>query len=146
MSVGELALPLVCGMAAWVREPFHTFVTYSRWKSWLWGHENRRAIPAPTYCSIWKIRPCTSAGQESRTDHECEGCKYASPKGISTRELALPLISWVVAWMKERQPPPLPHPSSSMADWRAGPGVMRVGELAMSITSCNNVKAREQAG
>ena len=33
-------------------------------------------------------------------------------------------------------PPPLPHPSPSMAGKRAGPKVMRVGKLAMSHTGC----------
>lgn len=44
----------------------------------------------------------------------------------------MPIVCWAVAWLRERRPPALPHPSSSMAGGKAAPGVMKAGELAMS--------------
>lgn len=54
---------------------------------------------------------------------------------MNTGEPALPLVCCVVSWQRERCPPPIPCPIS-------GPGVMRVRELAMSLTSCNIRESR----
>jgi hypothetical protein len=52
---------------------------------------------------------------------------------MNTAELALPLTFCMMAWTRERWPPPLP----SKAGGRAGPKAMRVGELAQPLTGCN---------
>ena len=57
----------------------------------------------------------------------------SSPKG----DLALPLVCWAVAHMRERHPSSLPCLLLSMARSRVGPGVMRVEEVAMPLTVCN---------
>lgn len=38
---------------------------------------------------------------------------------------------------KGEMPSSLPHPLSSVAGGRAGPGVVRAEDLAVSLTSCN---------
>ena len=57
-------------------------------------------------------------------------------------ELALLLVYWTVAQMRENYSAPFPHPSPFMADETDGPRFMRVGELAMSLTSCNIWESR----
>ena len=102
-------------------------------------------------CIIWESKPCTSlalatiSGQESRhlQGHERAGelsllnfiCRRAVPKDLSAAEAALPLVCWAVVQMIEKCPLPLPHPSPSPAGKKAGPRVMGVGELAMSLTT-----------
>jgi hypothetical protein len=61
----------------------------------------------------------------------------ADDLAMNVGQLALPVVCWVVAQTRERSLPPLPCFSISMAGRKAGPGVMRVEELAMSVTSCN---------
>lgn len=56
-----------------------------------------------------------------------------APDSVSVGEQALPLVCWVVAQIRERCSPSLSCPSPSIAGRRAGPGVMRMGELAMSF-------------
>lgn len=46
ISVGELALPLVCHLVTWERKIWPPF-TLSRQESWPQGHQNKRAIPDP---------------------------------------------------------------------------------------------------
>lgn len=43
--------------------------------------------------------------------------------------------------MREKCPPPLSHPLISRAVGRAGSGVIRVKELALSLTGCNTPKS-----
>ena len=42
-------------IAVWMRERYPSSLSlltiYGRWKSWPWGHESRRAIPAPTFAA-----------------------------------------------------------------------------------------------
>lgn len=82
--------------------------------------------------------PCTSSGQHSRIGPRCGGLQVRRPKGISAEELSLPPVCWAVAWTKERCQPPPSCCWPSMAGRKAGPQVMRVGELTMCVvTHCD---------
>jgi hypothetical protein len=130
----------------WERWPYHwsppssPFTTCSRWETQPWDHERRRVGPAPhllldsgklalplTCYWTWESRPCPSPGQNSRAGSGCEGFRWAILGGISMGELDLPLVCCAMARMRER----------TMAGGRASPKVMRLGELAMSLISCN---------
>lgn len=54
----------------------------------------------------------------------------------------MPLVCWKVVLMRERCPPPFCHPSPPMTNGRAAPGITRMGELAISFTSCNTWESR----
>lgn len=53
----------------------------------------------------------------------------------------LPLICWLVVLTKERFSLTLPCSLPSMTGRRAGPGVIRTGELALSLTSYKTKKS-----
>lgn len=61
------------------------------------------------------------------------------PKGMSMRQLALPLVCWAVASAKGEMPsfPPLSHATYGKRESWPHLGVMRVKELAMSLTNFN---------
>lgn len=53
-------------------------------------------------------------------------------------DLALTFICHMVEWVRDDLPlPPVPHYSPPVADRKAGPEVMRVGELTLSPTISN---------
>ena len=53
---------------------------------------------------------------------------------MSTRQLALPLVRFVVVWLRDRC---LSPPHSSAAGNRAGPEVIRVRDLDLPFVGCN---------
>lgn len=77
-----------------------------------------------------KSRPWTSPGKHTRADPAVTVHGWAGPEGMRAREMSSPtLICRVVAWVRQRSPPP-PLPPSA-AGKKAGPGVMRMGELVL---------------
>lgn len=94
---------------------------------------------------------------ESRPAH-CWNCKWASPKDMPMRDVALPLIAHVVAWMNERCPPPFlslatvaGYPSPATALWRASPVpnlvctvklILMVGARMNRTWRCEHERAR----
>lgn len=96
-------------------------------ENWPRGHLSRRAGPAPHL--LLHLR------EQALLLHLGITVKLALGMGVAS-EPALPLVCWVVS------PFSPPRPSTSTAGRRAGPRVMRVGELAMSHTSCTTQKSR----
>ena len=94
-------------------------------------HKRRRAVPAPHLLKHRRAELALGVG--------VAGEPFPTVS-------ALPLVCCEVAWMRERErerdPALLSHPSSSMADGRAWSRVMRAGELAMLLTSCNTQETR----
>lgn len=79
-------------------------------------------------------RPCTSPGQHSRADL-VDGAQVSHPENMSRRylDLVLPLICHVVAWTRERTPPPTPHQL-----WQVGKPTLRSQEReALPLASCS---------
>ena len=58
---------------------------------------------------------------------------------MSTRQLALPLVRFVVVWLRDRC---LSPPHSSAAGNRAGPEVIRVRDLDLPFVGCNTQENR----
>lgn len=74
-----------------------------------------------TCCSTQENRPYTSPRQHRRAGPGCEGCKWASSKGVSTGKVGLLLVSWTVAaGMRERCLPPLPYHLWQIESWPQG--------------------------
>lgn len=115
VSVGELALQLVCQAAAWARErcPPHPHPL------WLAGE---LALPL-TSCSIQESGLCTSPGLLSRAGFGCGDCGLAN------------LVCCVVAQTRERCFSSLPRPLPPLTNGRAG-------ELATSLSCCNTLESR----
>lgn len=77
------------------------------------------------------------------------------PEDMSMANLALPLISHLVAWTRERYPPPssplsmdkgeilsfFPTPHHLQQVGGHVPGVIGVGKLSLSLTSCGTLKS-----
>jgi hypothetical protein len=64
------------------------------------------------------------------------------PKGVSAREPGPDSCLLGASMDQEEYPLPLPHPSPTMADGIAGPGIMGVGELAMCLSGCSTQESR----
>lgn len=58
---------------------------------------------------------------------------HPSPEGVSLGELGLPFLCCAVVQIHERCHHALLCPSPPMAGQRAGPTIVRVGELALSL-------------
>ena len=91
-SIRELAL-LTSHIVVWMRERYPSSLSlltiYGRWKSWPWGHESRRAIPAPTFAAALRRAdpvPCLDSTVE-----------LALHEGLAGK------TAWNV-WMQESQP------------------------------------------
>lgn len=128
--MGELVL-LLSRAVSWMRKryppPLLTLTTCCRQGTHPWSHESIRAGPV-TNCSTWESRPWTLPEQHSRAD---VGNKYrrASPKHLNMRGLALPLVCFVISWVRKRY-----TPSPPMAGRRAGPEVIIVEEWPLFLT------------
>lgn len=64
------------------------------------------------------------------------------PQDVNVREMALLLLSPVVAWTRERYPLLHLSPSILVAGERAGPGVMRAGEMSLPVMSCTTWESK----
>lgn len=124
VSMEELALPLICQVAAWAKErcsPLPSLLyTYDKQETWLWGHNIRRAIPAPNYCSSWESESSTSLEQHGKASPGCGGCREAGLKGMSVKDLTLTLVCWVVPLARERALP-LPFLFTILGRWESWP-------------------------
>lgn len=89
--------------------------------------EGRRALPEPPCRRTQESRPCTSSRQ----------CSRADPDSMSMGEPTLSCDR-----DEERSPCPLPGSLPPMADRRAGPGIMSVGEQSMCLTACGTLRSR----
>jgi hypothetical protein len=102
------------------------------------------AGPAPHCCSNQESRPYTAylhwAAQWSWP--WIRGLQVSYPKRHEWRSTDPASVCYVVAQMRERYSLFLPCPLPSMASRRSGPGVMRVGDLALSRTGCNPWESR----
>lgn len=96
----------------------------------------------------WNVhynRPCTDNQQPEGSNLQkvhpnllwyyfCNKTKQGSSKQPCSGELTLlSLICHVVAWVKER----FPHSLKSVAGEWTGPEVIRVGEIALTLTGCS---------
>lgn len=86
-------------------------------------------LPLASY-STWQSGPYISPEQPSRTGPG-DGPRRASPDCVIQKELAQPFFCCKAALGVGGGASPFPHPLPTKAVRRAGPRVMRVGELTL---------------
>lgn len=108
-------------------DPSFALITQNKWKSWTsWYHESRRTGSVPPLGSTTDMALNVGGAGES----------------VLKGKPALLLVCCVVVWTREGCPPHLPHPLPLYGRQGGWPWIMRVGELAISLTDCNIQESR----
>ena len=121
----------------------------------VWWHVQRGDVPPRSLChydrqkrcpcslpvgALRRAGPAPHLGSTIELVLDVEAADELSPTPWGQPRKASPsLVCWAVSWKREICPPPL---WPSMASGRVGLRVTRVGELTISLTSCNTQEDR----